>query len=80
MYLRELSFEQEVKDESRIAPIILLSALSYPPDLGSVADEYLVAEALDEFDEPSAISTGLQANDHLSCERGIEATNIFLMV
>jgi hypothetical protein len=38
MDLRELLLEQEVKDESRIAPIILLSPLSYPPDLGSVSD------------------------------------------
>jgi hypothetical protein len=80
MNLWELLLEQEVEDQPRIAPIVLLPALGYPPDLGSIADEHLVAEALDEFDEPSAIPAGLYPNDHLPCERGIEATNILLMI
>jgi hypothetical protein len=46
MYLRKLSLEQEVKDESSIAPIILLSASGDSPDLGGVTDEHLMAQAL----------------------------------
>lgn len=40
------------------------------------ADEHLVTEALDEFDEPSAVTAGLDADDHFTREGGIEAANI----
>jgi hypothetical protein len=45
-----------------------------------VADQHLVAESLDEFDEPGAVAAGLYADDHLSREGGIEAADVIRLM
>jgi hypothetical protein len=39
-----------------------------------------VAESLNEFDEPCAVAAGLDADDHLAGECGIEAADIIPLV
>jgi hypothetical protein len=73
---RELISQQEVEDEGGVSPVILLPALRQPPDLGRVADEYLMAEPLDEFDKPGTVPAGFDPDDHLAREAEIEATDI----
>jgi hypothetical protein len=80
MDLRKLSFEQEVKDDIRITPIILLSVLGHSLDLGSTSDEHLVSEDLNELYESGTISADLRADDHFSYERGREAPHILFMI
>jgi hypothetical protein len=80
MNLRELPPQQQVKDESRVPPVILLPPLRQSPDLRSVADEHAVAEALDEFDEPGAVAARLDPDDHLAGECGIEPADIISLV
>jgi hypothetical protein len=57
-----------------------IRSASQPPDLRSVADEHAVAEPLDQFDEPGAVTAGLDPDDHLAGEGGIEAADIIPLV
>jgi hypothetical protein len=59
VYLRKLSFEQELKDEPHIASIILLPTPGDSSDLGCVADEHPIAQPLHHLNESGTISASL---------------------
>jgi hypothetical protein len=50
--------------------------LCQPPDLGRIADEYAVAESLDECNELHAVPAGFEPDDDLAGEARIEAADV----
>ena len=75
MHLRELSFEQQVEQQFRIPAVCLLSAACPAANLGRITDEDLMAERLQQFDEPGAVAAGFQADYHVTCELRVEGTS-----
>lgn len=80
MHLRELLSQQQVEHQLRIATVCLVSAACSTTNLGRVADENFMTETLQQFDEPGALSTGFQADYHVTCELRVEGTNVILIV
>lgn len=59
MHARELSLEEQIKDQLGVTPVVLLPPLGPAADLGCVAESHLRAEFSEQLLEPDAVAAGL---------------------
>src|SRR5687768_18383876 len=75
---RKLIVAQQLQDQFRIAPVVLLPSPGAPPNLGRVPEPNLVPEFVLQLFEPGRISAGLEAHDSRTGPLGLELTERFL--
>ncbi|HEY0098797.1 MAG TPA: hypothetical protein VGB76_07570 [Pyrinomonadaceae bacterium] len=80
MHLRELLSQPQVEQQLGIATVCLVSAACATANPGRITDEDLMTKTLQQFDEPSAVAAGFQADDHVTCGLSVEGTNIIPVV
>src|ERR1051325_1701527 len=73
---REVAFQQQVKNQFGIPPVVLLPPSGEAPDFTGVADPDLAAEFLKQLLEPAAVATGLQADDDSAGKLRVELAQI----
>jgi hypothetical protein len=77
---RELPPHQRIEDEFSVTPVVLLLAPGAAADFDRIAEPHPVAETRRQLLEPGAVAAGLQPDNDLAGEPGIEAAEVVTLV
>src|SRR5882724_3399325 len=81
MQTGKLIVEHQIPNEFGIAPITLLPPTSTAPNFRGIAEPHFATELLEHCFEPGAVTTGFQADDHLTLELFVESSQpLFVLV
>src|SRR5271170_1132676 len=78
--LRKATLHQQLQNVSCIAPVGLLTAHIAGPNLGRIPDPHLVAQPLQQLDEPLAVAAGLDAHQRRPIQSAIKPLCLALAV
>src|SRR5437016_2760857 len=81
MQPRKFIMDQQIQNQFRVAPIVLLPPARPTPNLGRVAQPDFVAQSFEQLFEPGAVTTGFQPDDHAPTELRVEgAYFVFILM
>src|SRR3989441_1699769 len=80
MQTRKLIMKQQLQNQFRVAPIVLLTPARAASNLGRVAQPDFVAEVFEQLFEPGAVTAGFQPDDHAPHELRVEGAYFVLVL
>src|SRR2546425_548072 len=81
MQPRKFIVNQQLQNQFRVAPIVLLPPARPAPNLGRVAQPDFVPQRFEQLFEPGAVTTGFQPDDHAPHELRVEgAYFVFILM
>src|SRR4029453_4959509 len=73
--------EHEIQNQFRVTPIVFLTPARAAPNFRGVSEPDFAAQFFQQSFEPAAVTTGLESDDHVALELGVESAHfLFVLV